>query len=50
MRTRTGDVVLTAFKGLRTNGRFRRRLDFALARDLLHEAVLRAGAADPAEA
>jgi len=49
MRTRTGDVVLTAFKGLRADGAFRRRLDFALARDLLHEAVLRAGAADPAE-
>lgn len=45
MRARTGDVFLTAFKGLRADGRFRRRLDFALARALLHEAALRAGAA-----
>jgi hypothetical protein len=48
MRARTGDVFLTAFKGTRADGRFRRRLDFALARALLHEAALRTGAAPAA--
>lgn len=34
-REATQDVFLTAFKGLREDGRYRRRLDFAQARDLL---------------
>jgi len=38
-RNLTQDVCLTAFKGLRKDGRFRRRLDYANARALLSQAV-----------
>lgn len=38
-RGRTQDVCLTAFKGLRKDGRFRRRLDYANARALLSQAL-----------
>lgn len=47
-RAATADVGLTAFKGLRSDGQFRRRLDFATARALLGEAVAQVEAAtDP---
>lgn len=38
-RVASSDVNLTAFKGLRKDGVFRRRLDFASARALLSEAI-----------
>lgn len=38
-REATQDVCLTAFKGLRKDGRFRRRLDYANARALLSQAI-----------
>lgn len=38
-RARTADVHLTAFKGLRADGWFRRRLDFGIARRILSTAV-----------
>ena len=38
-RLRTADFALTAFKGTREDGMFRRRLDFANARALLSQAV-----------
>jgi hypothetical protein len=38
-RESTQDVCLTAFKGLRKDGRFRRRLDYANARALLSQAI-----------
>jgi hypothetical protein len=38
-RAQTHDVFLTSFKGLRKDGRYRRRLDFALARKILSQAV-----------
>lgn len=34
-REKTSDVFMTAFKGLRRDGRYRRRLDFAQARNIL---------------
>lgn len=37
-RKSTQDVEMTSFKGLRDDGRYRRRLDFALARAVLDEA------------
>lgn len=39
LRADTADVVLTAFKGLRADGDYRRRLDFTLARALLNASV-----------
>lgn len=38
-RVRTHDMMMTSFKGLRSDGRYRRRLDFAAARNLLDHAV-----------
>lgn len=38
-RVSTADVFLTAFKGLRADGDYRRRLDFAMARTLLNASV-----------
>jgi hypothetical protein len=38
-RVRTADFALTAFKGTREDGMFRRRLDFANARALLSQAI-----------
>lgn len=38
-RSRTHDMMMTSFKGLRADGRYRRRLDFAAARNLLDHAV-----------
>jgi hypothetical protein len=38
-RKSTQDVLLTAFKGLRDDGMYRRRLDFATARSILSMAV-----------
>jgi hypothetical protein len=35
-RDNTQDVFLTAFKGLRKDGMYRRRLDFTLARRLIN--------------
>lgn len=40
-RARTHDMMMTSFKGLRADGRYRRRLDFAAARNLLDHAVAR---------
>lgn len=37
-RAATRDVFMTAFKGLRSDGKYRRRLDYTQARDLLNEA------------
>lgn len=39
LRDATGDIVLTAFMGVRSDGRLRRRLDFATARGLLAAAI-----------
>lgn len=41
-RMETQDVLLTAFKGVRKDGRFRRRLDFANARAILSQAICQA--------
>jgi hypothetical protein len=38
-RLRTHDTLMTPFKGLRQDGRYRRRLDFAAARHLLDKCV-----------
>lgn len=38
-RENTEDVLLTAFKGFRKDGRFRRRLDFSNARSILSNAI-----------
>lgn len=43
-RERTKDTFMTAFKGLRKDGRYRRRLDFAQARELLNLAARNVGA------
>lgn len=40
-RKQTQDVALTAFKGIRRDGLFRRRLDYANARALLSQAICR---------
>ena len=37
IREKTHDVFLTAFKGLRRDGYYRRRLDWALARAIVDE-------------
>lgn len=42
-RTKTKDAFMTAFKGLRKDGRYRRRLDFAQARELLNLAARKEG-------
>lgn len=34
-RDKTGDVVLTAYRGLRRDGFYRRRMDYGLARDII---------------
>lgn len=38
-RARTHDMMMTSFKGMRSDGRYRRRLDFTAARNLLDHAV-----------
>ena len=43
-RESTKDAFMTAFKGLRQDGRYRRRLDFAQARELLNLAAKNVGA------
>ncbi len=40
-RCKTEDVFMTAFKGLRKDGKYRRRLDFAQVRDIINIAVER---------
>lgn len=42
-REATKDTFMTAFKGLRQDGRYRRRLDFAQAREILNLAAQNAG-------
>lgn len=42
-RENTKDTFMTAFKGLRQDGRYRRRLDFAQARELLNLAAKNVG-------
>jgi hypothetical protein len=39
LRKRTHDVFLTAFKGLRDDGKYRRRLDFVTAKMIINKAV-----------
>lgn len=39
MRYKTGDVLLTSFKGLRADGKYRRRLDFKTAQMVMNLAV-----------
>lgn len=48
-REKTEDVLLTAFKGTRNDGRFRRRLDFANARTILSHALCEVEGHDHAE-
>jgi hypothetical protein len=38
-RDETADIFLTPFKGIRKDGKFRRRLDFSTARSLIEEAA-----------
>jgi hypothetical protein len=38
-RKETGDVFMTSFKGLRKDGKYRRRLDFALAKRIMARAA-----------
>jgi len=38
-REETNDVFLTPFKGLRKDNKYRRRLDYAMARRLIEEVV-----------
>lgn len=38
-RTRTNDVFMTAFKGMRKDGKYRRRLDFTQIRSILNAAI-----------
>ena len=37
-RRRTGDMLMTCYKGIRKDGRYRRRLDWNLARGIIHHA------------
>lgn len=37
-RDRTEDVLMTSYKGIRKDGRYRRRLDWGLARGIIHNA------------
>ena len=39
LRTRTHDVFLTAFKGLRKDGKYRRRMEYRLARDIITDCL-----------
>ena len=39
MRHQTGDALLTSFKGLRADGKYRRRLDFATAKLIMNKAL-----------
>lgn len=38
-REETSDIFLTPFRGLRKDGRYRRRLDFKMARNIINQAV-----------
>lgn len=40
-REKTHDVFMTAFKGLRKDGKYRRRLDFAQVRDIINSAIIK---------
>ena len=35
-RVKTGDVLMTSYKGIRKDGKYRRRLDWQLARGIIH--------------
>ena len=39
LRRETEDVFMTSFKGLRSDGKYRRRLDFKLAKDLISDCL-----------
>lgn len=39
MRAKTYDVFLTAFKGLRKDGKYRRRMEYGLARDIIADCL-----------
>ena len=38
-RLKTKDVLMTSFKGLRSDGKYRRRLDFRTVRCIMNEAL-----------
>lgn len=38
-REETSDIFLTPFRGLREDGRYRRRLDYKMARNIINQAV-----------
>ena len=38
-REQTADIFMTPFKGVRQDGKFRRRLDYAMARNILNESL-----------
>lgn len=40
-RKKTKDVLMTSFKGLRSDGKYRRRLDFRTVKCILNEALIR---------
>jgi hypothetical protein len=40
-RTQTADIFLTAFKGIRTDEKYRRRLDYALAKKIINQVVVK---------
>ena len=37
-RDKTGDVLMTCYKGIRKDGKYRRRCDWSLARGVIHHA------------
>jgi len=39
LREKTNDIFLTAFKGLRKDGKYRRRMEYKLARDIVHYGI-----------
>ena len=39
IRASTYDVFLTAFKGLRKDGKYRRRMEYRLARDIIADCL-----------
>lgn len=42
-RNKTSDIFMTSFRGLRKDGDYRRRLDFALAKVILNHSICRLG-------
>ena len=48
-REKTKDVLMTSFKGLRKDGKYRRRLDFKTVKSILNIAIKRFGRTDKNE-